>query len=304
MTIQTVDFTALEQQLDAAIAVIEAHGLKPSRGRIGRYRTAIQQLAKARRNNTWEELNVGFPEAVTTLYEIMDLLEICAAPGLADDPKFGDLCKKVLKGPEEYTGEKAAASSNEARNYAFQLLIAAKMHRAGIENILEKDADICVRNGVRRCLIEAKRIQSENKLERRCKEARDQLTATLRKFRYKWSTGIVAIDITKLVNENFDLLVKKNEPELMQILAGLMPGFSQQYSGIWANWDHPRIGGILAHTSIMAVVEDKGLLVHCREFGLLALDSANNRTRLAMSNLATNLNASRVLLAPRVYTKR
>ena len=161
-------------------------------------------------------------------YEIVELYElwhskIDAFPGLYD--KLREACGS---GPVLREGENLSSSGNRARNDAFAFLMAGKFLAAGIlvENVDKisalptnsavPDADFSFSWEGASIDVECKRLQSQARLPRRAREARNQIERGGR-------CGIIAIDCSVLYRPSGTLL----ETDCSKRAAGDMSGWLQ-----------------------------------------------------------------------------
>jgi hypothetical protein len=105
-------------------------------------------------------------------------------------------------------------NSNEARNTLFELNLASKLRRAGLNASPGMDADIECRIGGEHLLIECKRPFWEQNVGRQIKKAARQLKKRLKTVSSE-SRGIVAVSLSKAMNpgDKFFVLAKNLLPK-------------------------------------------------------------------------------------------
>ena len=166
-------------------------------GRATEYISRLEEFGRAKCLS--EEHILAYYESV----EIVELFRfwkrhIREFPGLE-----GKIRKACQKGPFLREGEKTQSSNNRPRNDAFCYLVAGKFLAAGIpvvnvDGIYSCRFDGCATNAdftfawrEKLIIVECKRPQSERQLQRRAKQARDQIIRS-------GHDGVISIDCSVL----------------------------------------------------------------------------------------------------------
>ena len=82
---------------------------------------------------------------------------------------------------------------------------------------------------------------------------------------------MVALDISKILNNGDKILVKATESELLSSVDAIMDQFIRQYSGQWQKVYERRskkIIGTLIRFAFMSSVEDRNILVYTSQWGV------------------------------------
>ena len=160
---------------------------------------------------------------VTDIYELWEP-HVGRFPGLHEKIK-----ECLLSGPILQEDENPHSSSNIARNNAFVLLLAGKLIRAGInviavEGVLSQnvschtDADITFEWDGALLDIQCKRPQRMNSLERRAREAINQINTSNR----PGQLGIIAVDCSSLIRPPGKLLERYSPKIALQDVTDLL----------------------------------------------------------------------------------
>lgn len=179
-----VDPAELRSQLADAIAWLDSIGVSAQQGRVAAYLRGVP-LA-------------GLMDQIA-FAESREIVEIYSAlRHIAHTEYFRDRLKRMAGGPISMQDERPGASSNAARNFAFELAIAARMVASGIDLDTSIHADVAVDFDRRRFALQCKRPMNESKVETALRKAQAQL-----KRNYQESDpstiGLIVVDLTKVV---------------------------------------------------------------------------------------------------------
>lgn len=195
----TESFASLEADLDRALKWLGFLGVRHQNTRLDRY------LEKLRRFNCstedqQHEIQLASPAALfNASTEAHDLVAVHRALGGTHDDAIRERLGRIASGPEYPHQEVALTSSNAARNFAFELRIAARIASNGVEVSFAPVADLICSLRQVQIYIQCKRSQSLDSLPALCKKGVKQLQGG-----YSLSTfntrGVVAVDVSKAVN--------------------------------------------------------------------------------------------------------
>lgn len=161
--------------------------------------------------------------------EITDIYNLWE-PQISRFPGLEKKIKKCLnKGPALREDESDGSSSNRPRNDAFVYILAGKLLKAGVEVIAvdgvvsrgifsHSDADITIDWNGSLIDIQCKRPQTKGMLEKRVKEAHDQINNPNRPGQW----GIIAVDCSVLLRPPGTLLEANSAESAEQHLANLL----------------------------------------------------------------------------------
>ena len=165
------------------------------------------------------------------------------------------------------------SESTAARNFLFEATVAARAHRPdrGIEAILDAKSDTGIRINGKKIWVECKRVTTVDKIESNVRKASSQLENLLDREVGSGHRGIVALDISKILNWGDQIFVARNDSELLVSVDRQMDQFIEQYSQVWQRIyerRHKKIIGTIVSFSFMASSEARNLLVRTSQWGM------------------------------------
>lgn len=200
----------LESNYREALDWIQSLGIPTKNTRLDIYSNSLKEIPK-----TIEELlkeedeNRGvtkFLELQKTLGEISEIIRFHTSFKKIDSESFISKLKKISSG-KPFT---ANSANDPSRDFAFELSIAGRFIRAGIEVDLNQLADLVAIIDSKIIFIECKRIKSEKQIEKRIKEARDQISKRSKSTISKKNFGFIAANITPILISSDILLTAKD----------------------------------------------------------------------------------------------
>jgi len=274
MKIPTTSYDSITKNYVATIKWMSDIGVNIGSGRSRHYAKVIDCWKDAYKEATEREAKEIFPDFVNSVFEISDFIKIYEAfKNVAPEDLFSIRGKlqKGVSGPLRSEDEKP--KSTVARNYIFEALVAARAHNpdSGVSAILNAESDTGVLFEDHKIWIECKRVTSINKIEANVRDASTQLERLLNKKHGYGHRGVIAIDITKILNENNKIYVRDNDQQLIDSTCQIMDSFINEFSNEWQKVFLKRskkVIGIIIRFSFMASSESRGLLVHSSEWAL------------------------------------
>ena len=299
MTIPTETYEAIFEQYSATMRWMAGLGIKLDPGRTSYYERIVGHWKNAYKTATADEARQIFPDFVSSMFEVFDFLSIYKAfQGVPADQLTSLIGKlqKGVNGPINATDE--TPDSTAARNFLFEAAVAAKAHRSekGIEAILDARSDTGIRLNGRKLWIECKRVTTIERIESNARKASNQLERIVAGEVGAGHRGIVALDVSKILNRGDKIFVSRNDSELLTSVDQIMNDFIEEHSHIWQRVyerRHKKIIGTIIRFSFMASSEARNLLVHASQwaivprFGVAASDEKIQRQLVA--TLATAL---------------
>ena len=294
MEINTISYEESYSDVHKAVEWLARQGFDYSKTRIGFYERTIKELVNTYQTASREKLNGAFPKHAKAIYEIFDLIAIHQGLSRLSDAAVPPLLKKYLGGPETYSDENTTTSSNLGRNTAFQLLVAARLSDANLVPRLEEPSDIGFPFEGYSIFVECKRPQEKSGIRASIKGARHQLKRRLDSRASPSKAGMIALDFSKIFNPKLHLLFKETPGELKTWLDAITNSFLAENVSLWQKPQKTKILGVLTHFSLMAVVVDRDLLTHCRQFALNPMEACGSTLKSMALRLADSLgNTSR-----------
>jgi hypothetical protein len=285
--ISSVHFSELAESLQEVATWLGRLGVDESRTRVGEYRRVMQRLADVHARGDTDALRGAWPSALVPLFESEELVTIHA---WLSGPEYDDYVRErmrvVASGPSSYTRENTS-SGNRARNTAFELALAARIVAAGLPLDRSVPSDVSVRLATRTVVIECKRPQSENALEGNVDDARHQLRERYRTADRPGFVGVIAIDLTKVLNPNLELLRDVPESEIGEILSGALADYSREHERMWQKNRDQRTSAVLLRLSVVAHLADETRLTSCHQVVVSFLPDIGKVTQRAIELLGS-----------------
>jgi ribosomal silencing factor RsfS len=148
------------------------------------------------------------------LEESQEILEACDQFDDLTKPGLLNRLEKILSGQRLLADETLAKA--EARNVLFELVVAARIKKAGLKVDLDRIEDVRFPLSAAPCFTACKRVHSANLLKRRIQEAADQIGERCDSAQTSSARGIVAIDVSKIESRDDFLLVCQDDQEVSQ----------------------------------------------------------------------------------------
>lgn len=274
MFIPTESYEAIYQQYSAAIQWMHVLGVKLGPGRTSHYERILGHWKDCYKTASAEEGRNIFPDFVSSMFEIFDFVSIHKA--FADEPPAQltfviQKLKRGVSGPINAVDE--TPESTAARNFLFEALVAAKAHRPdrGVEAILDARSDTGIKISGKKLWVECKRITTPEKIEANVRKASSQLEKRLAEEIGAGHRGVVAIEVSKLLNRGDKIFVARNDAELTTAVDRMMDQFIARYSKIWERIyerRHKKVIGTMIKFSFMASSEHRNILVHASQWAM------------------------------------
>lgn len=264
-----IKFETFYAELDEAIIWLESIGLKCNGTRISQYKDAIRLLVDLHKEDDISEIRKKFRPISNALYEANETIIIYKALSLEYTNEIKKHLQKILKGPIEYTHENPSSSSNEARNIAFELATMALLvlHNFKLDFTVGSDVAITFNDGENKFIFECKRPQAENKVEKNVRKARSQLRERYKQYSKGEMQGLISLDISKLINEEFNLFVGSNEEEIIEELYNEIRSFIEKHQRYWQSAGADRTIAVLLRLYVLAINKERnGAWITCSPY--------------------------------------
>lgn len=274
MAIPTESYEIIHERYCAAIQWINSLGVKLGLGRTSHYEKIIKHWTNAYRTSSPGEGQEIFVDFVSSLFEIKDFINIYEAFKDVEPHRLAIIIEKLQKGvngPINMADE--GPESAAARNFLFEAATAASFHRPNknIEAIFDAKSDtgFLIKNV--NVWVECKRVTSIGKLERNVRKASSQLEMIILEADGPKQRGIVAIDISKILNRGDQIYVTANDNQLRRSTSQMMDQFITEHSYIWESVYRrrsPKVIGTIIRFAFMSSSEERNILVHTSEWAL------------------------------------
>lgn len=295
--IASTPYQAMFDDYVAAIKWMEGLGIRLQSGRTQHYEKVLGYWKDAHLTASSEEGRAIFPDFVSSMSEIHEFVNI--HQGLANvDPtelsSIADKLRKGVNGPINSVDE--TSGTTVARNFLFEVSVAARAHRpqSGVEAILNSRSDTGIRMGGKKLWVECKRVTSESKLEQNLSKACDQLSHVLDTEVGSGHRGIVAMDVSKLLNRGDMIYVAAGDESLVSSVQRMLDNFIEKNASLWGRVyarKHRKIVGTLFRIAFMATSEARNMLVYSTQWGLSPAPHISSADFAVLKTLATTLDA-------------
>lgn len=260
-------YRALLADYEAALVWMGQIGVHLGEGRTHHYQKILEYWSGNYKNASVEEGQSIFSDFVGSIYEIGAFVEIYHSLQSANTDDLTQVARKLNKavnGPI-YSGEESPQSTT-ARNHLFEVIVTAKCHKpeSGLVANLLSDTDSGFSFLQKKLWIECKRITSFSKLESNVRKACNQIGASLKKKTGSGHRGIIALDISKLINPSDGLYVSQNEASLLTSTDRIMNQFIKSNFQVWEKVykeKSRKILGMILRFSFMATSEKDNLII-------------------------------------------
>ena len=274
MAIPTESFDAILANYSAAIQWMTNLGIKLGPGRASHYEKIVRYWRDSYKTASVDEAKSIFPDFVSSIFEIHDFVDIHRAFESLSADRLSSLVPKLQKGvngPINTADE--TLESTAARNFLFEVAVAAKAHRPsyGVEAILDAESDTGISIDDKKIWVECKRITTPEKIESNVRKASSQLEIILAKQIGTGHRGIVAIDVSKLLNRGDKIFVTRGDSELVASVDNMMDRFIEEHSNVWERVytrRHKKIIGTIVRFAFMSSSEARNLLVHTMQWAM------------------------------------
>lgn len=249
-------------------------GVKIGPGRTSHYEKIVGYWKDAYKTASAEEGKKIFPDFVSSMFEIYDFVSVYSALKEVPNNQLKSIAEKLQKavnGPVNAAEE--TSDSTTARNFLFEATVAAKAYHPdkGVATILDAKSDTGISIDGKKIWVECKRITTINKIESNARKASSQLEDILKKQVGSGHRGIVAFDISKILNSGDKIYVSENDSALMNSVDRMMDQFMKEFSHIWQKVytrRNRKIIGTIVRFAFMSSSEARNILVHTQQWAL------------------------------------
>ncbi len=262
------DLQSLIQDIDEALAWLETRGIEPRRTRFGEYRRGLATVLKHRIAGTLDKLPaiVSREQYRIAFIESARLVEVAKAFKRVPGPRFRAKVKGAAAGPAHPLHEKKSGS--KARDFLFELSTAAFFRRRKLPVLAWTEKDGIARVAGLTVLIECKRPQSTSKLPRAIEEATEQLIKHFQRYRRGIVRhGIIALDISVLVNPQAAYLVADSDAAIISEVNALFDRFQAEFRSALGYHRDERILGILLFAKFLVYQPSTNRHINVDKFG-------------------------------------
>lgn len=278
----------LVSSLDGAIAWLESLEIEIGPTRVGKYRQRLAEILELQTSLDLAQASAHFRQYVNALFALHELALVHRTLGSGlHNPFVRERVRTSAGGPLFYTDEMPSNASNRARNVEFELLLAGHLVAGGLTLRDNSRADIAVDVDDRIVIVECKRPQSVSGLRRAVSDAKKQLQRSYQSLDGRNCRGVVAIDVTKLLNPSFQLVRRPRYEDVPELMEQQLSNFIDEHTGSWRRLFYRKTLALILRLSLMAElgVRETNLL-YCQHYAMVDLDVAgrNRETLRALTS--------------------
>lgn len=267
MSIPTESYEDIFEQYSAAIKWMDDLGFKLNSGRTSHYERVLRHWKDAYKTASVDEWRKRLPDILSSVFEVHDFVNIHKTFRNLPPKQLVSIVDKLQKGvngPINVADETPQSTTD--RNYLFEASVAAKVHRPekGMEVILDSKSDTGIQIAGKKIWVECKRVTTLDKIERNVRDASSQLQKVFNQEVGFGHRGIVAIDISKVLNSSSNIFVATDDDELLESVRHMMNEFIVRYSQIWQNIY--KIIGTVFRFAFMSISEARNIPVYTSQW--------------------------------------
>lgn len=186
--------------------------------------------------------------------EIHELLRIVnALKRVEDNDSFLDKLRKTAAGK----AGRLINDKGQSRNFAFELDVASRFIFAGFEVDLSDEADLRVLINGKNLYVECKRVTSMKQLGKRVKSANHQLLRRLQIASSKNSRGLVAVEVSHLVNFDESIWGYKTTEHLWNASVEIINSFVRNNEDEFRKGSTKQLLGVLAQITFPSFISNQ-----------------------------------------------
>lgn len=276
----------LARDFNAAADWIASIGFPIERGRVADYRKILAKLADRFEIHRWDDFKDQeyAKQVCIVLLETRELVSIHRGLSEVSDSTNLHAMRHFLKGPFSPASESANNSSNRPRNIGFELYLTALFAYAKLMPIYGTNADLCFKHNNHTFFIEAKRPLFSHSISAAIKDANKQLTQRLKDSESTMARGLIALDLSKVINPRDKVMPVRDTHHLDQLMNGETQLQIDALARYWHKGRSSRTIGVLLNFRLLTQFAPDGDLNTVRWISLVQFSNDN-----ALSDLDTKL---------------
>lgn len=250
----------LSLDFNAAVNWVASVGFPIERGRVSEYKKILTKVADRFEVHRWGDLEDQeyAKQVCTVLLEIRELVSIHRGLSEISDPADLHAIRHFLKGPFSSSDESSKNSSNRPRNIGFELYLTALFAYAKLMPIYGTDADLCFEHNNHTFFVEAKRPMFSHSINSAIKDANKQLTRRLKDTQKTMTRGLIALDLSKVINPRGKVMPIKDTHHLDRLMNGETQLQINALARCWHKGRNDKTVGVLLHFRVLAQFAPNG----------------------------------------------
>jgi len=231
-------------------------GFTYSKTRYGIYKKYFNNFISAAKNEEVVDDFLEFKKSFDNAYiEANEIIRIHRNLKEMNSSEFIDQIKKIVSGQEF----RANSNDDQARDFLFELSVAARFIKAGYKVNLTGICDVVVDLGLEGSLfVECKRIKSNKRLADNVKKANKQIVKRLKSSKSSKVKGLVAVNITDLIPKPTMLAPDSSEAGTM-IHRGVSNNFVRARIHEFVKGKSKNCLGVMCESVIMHYLSERSL---------------------------------------------
>ena len=258
MRLEMLTYDELLTEMESAVEWLSKLGItKPNR--IKQHHANIRRLADAEKAGTLDQIrNAIEPEKAREILwswvESFEFVDISKSLKEIDPSELLPVLKRAVEGPPDVSAEAARNSSNAARNLMFELVIAARLARAGLKPHLQ-EPDVLVDIDDWLLLIACKRPLGDAAIPENVLRAAAQLRKALNAHPKRQKImGVIAVSVSRILNPGDKILEVPAREALSPALSEHVGQIWERHKKLFLTVSDPRIAGALISLSSPATI--------------------------------------------------
>lgn len=263
------DLESLIRDIEEALSWLEQIGIEARRTRFGEYQRDLAKVLEHRAAGTVEKLPgiVSREKYRIAFIESARLVEVAKTFKRIPGSRFREKVRLAAAGPAHPLDEKKSGS--KARDFLFELSLAAFFRRRTLPVLPYTQKDLIVRAADETFLIECKRPQSKKGVMKSIKDATRQLVHHFGCYntgvdRY----GMVALDVFLVVNPSSAYLIADSIGRVVQEVDAVFERFHAEFESALRYHRDKRILGILLFAKILGYLTPENRHINIDKFGV------------------------------------
>jgi hypothetical protein len=258
---EVLAYKELLSEMDSAIEWLKQLGISKV-NRIRQYHANLALIVEADEAGSLDRLRekMGLEKLREVLWTWVDSFEFVDVFKSLKDMEPAEVLPvltRAIGGPADAYAEMAKNSSNAPRNFMFELVLAARMARAGLKPQVQ-EPDVFVHMDEWRLLIQCKRPMSISGIQGNIVSAGRQLRRDLDNDRDRNLIGVVALSVSKVFNPGDKILEVPHREDLSVALSHHVETVWSENKKSFTGLSDPRIQGAMIHlVTPTALTEEK-----------------------------------------------
>lgn len=279
--IARLTFEQIFLKLQAAVAWLQALNVRIEGTRFAHYVRSLEALVQAHRTSDYEPMGGRLTEIMNALYEAQELAMIHDAFGASHGDYVAKRLLSLSSGPSHQLDE--SGSSNAPRNLAFELLIAARLQLGGLTLLGHLPTDVAAQMSKHSILIECKRPQSMEAVQRNIKRAAEQLRDKYKSADRLGYRGVIALDLTKALQPEFAGAMFDEESDVAPILRSRVDALLDELLPLMLSKakSQKTIAYAVRLSAMLMPRSPSGSMIYAQQYGMRVLDCPERSRQLA-----------------------